>query len=69
MYRFLPRGTQRYALGDVVGGVIEEFRRWLPAEMPGLYREIGISIAAYLNRAEQQQMAFDLLDSLPMRSQ
>ena len=67
IYRFLPRGTQRYALGDVVGEMIDEFRRWLPAEMPGLYRELGISIAGYLNRAEQQQMAFDLLDSLPMQ--
>jgi tetratricopeptide (TPR) repeat protein len=66
MYRFLPDGTQRYALGDVVGKAIDEFRRWLPSEMPGLYREIGISIAAYLNWAEQQQMAFTLLNNLPM---
>ena len=66
MYRFLPGGIQRYALGDVVGKAIEEFRRWLPSEMPGLYREIGISIAAYLNWAEQQQMAFELLNNLPM---
>ena len=66
MYRFLPGGTQRYALGDVVGKAIEEFRQWLPSEMPGLYREIGISIAAYLNWAEQQQMAFALLNNLPM---
>jgi hypothetical protein len=66
MYRFLPRGTQRYALGDVVGQMIDKFRRWLPSEMPSLYRDIGISIAAYLNWAEQQEMAFDLLNSLPM---
>jgi hypothetical protein len=66
MYRFLPRGTQRYALGDVVGEVIAEFRKWLPAQRPDLFRELGISIAEYLNRAEQQQMAFNLLVSLPM---
>ena len=66
MYRFLPGGIQRYALGDVVGKAIEEFRRWLPSEMPGLYREIGISIAAYLSWAEQQQMALELLNNLPM---
>jgi tetratricopeptide (TPR) repeat protein len=66
MYRFLPSGTQRYALGDVVGEMIGEFRRWLPSKRPGLYRDIGISIAAYLNLAEQQQMAFDLLNNLPM---
>jgi hypothetical protein len=66
MYRFLPGGTQRYALGDVVGEMIGEFRDWLPEEEPELYRDIGISIAAYLNWAEQQQMAFDLLSALPM---
>jgi hypothetical protein len=66
MYRFLPGGIQRYALGDVVGGMMAEFRRWLPAQMPGLYRDIGISIAAYLNWAEQQEMAFGLLGELPM---
>ena len=66
MYRFLPSGTQRYALGDVVGEMIGEFRRWLPSKKPGLYRDIGISIAAYLNLAEQQQMAFELLNNLPM---
>jgi len=66
MYRFLPGGTQRYALGDVVGEMIDEFRLWLPSQRPVLYREIGISIAEYLNWAEQQQMAFELLSDLPM---
>jgi hypothetical protein len=66
MYRFLPGGMQRYALGDVVGGVIDEFRRWLPAERPGLYRDIGITMAAYLIKDEQPEMAFALLHNLPM---
>lgn len=67
MHRFLPGGVQRYALGDVVSEVIEEFRRWLPSERPELYRQIGLIMADYLVLVEQPQTALDLLDSLPMR--
>jgi hypothetical protein len=67
MHRFLPGGVQRYALGDVVSAVIEEFSRWLPSEKPELYRQIGLIMADYLVLVEQPQMALDLLDSLPMR--
>jgi tetratricopeptide (TPR) repeat protein len=66
MYRCLPSGIHSYALGDVVGSVIEEFRRWLPSAAPQLYREIGISMAAYLIRNESPEDAFKLLDELPM---
>jgi tetratricopeptide (TPR) repeat protein len=66
MARFLPGGVQRYTLGDVVGRAIEEFRTWLPSQQPGLYRDIGITMAAYLIRDEQPEMAIELLDTLPM---
>ena len=65
MHRFLPGGTQRYALGDVVGSMIDEFREWLPSARPDLYREIGIRMAAYLIKGEQAETAFELLRDLP----
>jgi len=67
MHRFLPGGVQRYTLGDVVGRAIAEFRVWLPSQRPGLYRDIGVIMAAYLILVEQPEIAIELLDDLPMR--
>jgi tetratricopeptide (TPR) repeat protein len=66
MHRFLPGGVQRYTLGDVVGRAIAEFREWLPSRRPGLYRDIGIIMSAYLILDEQPEIAIELLDALPM---
>jgi tetratricopeptide (TPR) repeat protein len=66
MHRFLPGGVQRYTLGDVVGRAIAEFREWLPSQQPGLYRDIGTTMAAYLILDEQPEIAIELLDALPM---
>ncbi len=65
MQRFLPDGVQTYAFGDVVRDVIEDFRAWLRAR-PGLYREIGLSMADYLINNEQSPAAKDLLEQLPL---
>ncbi len=66
MHRFLPGGVQRYTLGDVVGRAIAEFREWLPSQRPDLYRDVGVTMAAYLILVEQPEIAIELLDALPM---
>ena len=66
MQRFLPGGVQRYTLGDVVGRAVEEFREWLPSQRPGLYRDVGMIMVAYLILDEQPEIAIELLDALPM---
>jgi tetratricopeptide (TPR) repeat protein len=64
--RFLPRGAQAYALSDAVGEVIEDFRAWLTSsEGRGLHLEIGLSLADYLTKSDQQEAAFALLAELP----
>jgi tetratricopeptide (TPR) repeat protein len=67
IHRFLPSGFQRYALGDVVSQVIQEFSQWLPSERPELYRQIGLIMAEYLILVERPQAALDLLGDLPVR--
>jgi tetratricopeptide (TPR) repeat protein len=67
MQRFLPSGVHRYAFGDVIGEVIDEFRVWLlSSEGRELYLEVGLSMANYLIRDEQPETAIDLLGKLPM---
>lgn len=61
MQRFLPGGPHRYAFGDVIGDVIDDFRRWLSVS-PELYLEIGLSMADYLIRNEQPEAAIEVLD-------
>ena len=67
MYRFLPGAVRRYALDDVVGQAIKQFRQWLPRARSDLHREIGLTVVAYLIRHEQPIQAFELLDGLPMQ--
>jgi hypothetical protein len=62
--RFLPGGAYTYALGDVVGEVIEDFHEWLSGDGRELYLDIGLSLADYLIRNEQPGAALTLLDGL-----
>jgi tetratricopeptide (TPR) repeat protein len=66
MQRFLPGGVHRYAFGDVIGQVINEFRRWLKAAGPEPYLEIGMTLADHLVKTQQPQTALELLDTLPL---
>jgi tetratricopeptide (TPR) repeat protein len=65
MQRFLPGGVHRYAFGDVIGGVINDFRSWLTTENPDLYLAIGLSMADYLVKDEQPRQALEMLHALP----
>jgi tetratricopeptide (TPR) repeat protein len=65
MERFLPGGTS-YAVDDVIGEVISEYRSWLESRGRELYLEIGLSIADCLIRSEKPLAAIDLLARLPM---
>jgi tetratricopeptide (TPR) repeat protein len=65
MQRFLPDGAYPHAFGDVIGGMLEEFRLWLASEPHGYYAAIGIRLADYLVENERPQDAIDLLDRLP----
>lgn len=66
MRRFLPGSAAPDASDDVVSDVIGDFRRWLAAEAPGPYREIGIVLANYLIISEQTKAAAELLKNLPL---
>ncbi len=65
MQRFLPGGVHRYAFGDVIGGVINDFRSWLTTENPDLYLAIGLTMADYLVKDEQPRQALEMLHALP----
>src|SRR5450755_1921303 len=65
MQRFLPDGAYRHAFGDVIGGMIGEFRRWLESEALESYLAIGMRLADYLIENEQPKYAIELLDKLP----
>jgi hypothetical protein len=64
--RFLPREGHDWAPGDAVGEIIEEFRSWLDSPDGREIRlEVGLSLADYLIRAEQPQLALDFMADLP----
>lgn len=65
MQRFLPGGAYPHAFGDVIGGMLDEFRRWLQSEAPGCYLTIGMRLADYLIENERPRDAIQLLDRLP----
>jgi tetratricopeptide (TPR) repeat protein len=65
MQLFLPDRPPREMFGEVIGGAIEEFHRWLSTENPMTYLEVGLSMADYLIRNEQPQAAMRLLSKLP----
>ncbi len=63
--RFLPGGVLSYALDDVIGEAVREFREWLTSGGGELYLEIGLSMADYLIRNDQPSTAIELLNELP----
>jgi tetratricopeptide (TPR) repeat protein len=63
--RFLPGAVHAYAFGDVIGKVIDDFRRWLAGDGSELYLDVGLSMADYLIRIEQPETAMGLLARLP----
>jgi tetratricopeptide (TPR) repeat protein len=67
MQRFLPGTGGGYALGDVVGGAIDEFRSWLSAAGTGPRRhlQVGLDLADHLVAGDRAQEALDVLDALP----
>src|SRR4051812_15995589 len=44
---------------------MRDFRRWLAAEAPDLFVEVGLSLAEYLIAREQPEAAVELLARLP----
>jgi tetratricopeptide (TPR) repeat protein len=66
MQRFLPAGVHSYTFGDVVGKVINEFRRWIVTEGREYYLEIGLRVAGYLVESEQTRTIVGMLDRLPI---
>ena len=66
--RFLPIGSHPYALNDVVGEVVAEFRTWLLMEAPETYLVIGLGLGAYLIENEEPAAALELLDGLPLET-
>ena len=65
MQGFLPGGVYPYALGDVIGNVVDQFRGWLSSTNPKLYLQIGLSIAGYFIDNERPEIAIELLNMLP----
>jgi tetratricopeptide (TPR) repeat protein len=63
--RFLPGGAYSYALGDAVGEVIGDFHRWLAGDGKELHLDIGLSLADYLIKNEQPNVALTFLADLP----
>jgi tetratricopeptide (TPR) repeat protein len=63
--RFLPGGVPSYAFGDVIGEVIERFRRWIANDGREYYLEIGLRFASYLIENEQTKTVVEMLDRLP----
>jgi len=64
MERFLPGGAYPHAFGDVIGGMLEEFRHWLTHVDPRSYLAIGLRLAEYYNENERQESTIKLLDRL-----
>jgi hypothetical protein len=64
MERFLPGGIRPHALGDVIGGMLREFRDWLSRRSPQSYLALGIRLAEYYNENERQDGTLRLLDRL-----
>jgi tetratricopeptide (TPR) repeat protein len=64
MERFLPGGAYPHAFGDVIGGMLTEFRRWLTDEAPRSYLALGLRLAEYYNENERQESTINLLDRL-----
>src|SRR6185437_15166611 len=64
MERFLP-GRASYAIDDVIGEVIAEFREWLKSEGTNEFFQIGLSMVDYLIKTEQPRAAIELVDRLP----
>ncbi len=65
MERFMPGGSDPHAFGDVISGMIDEFRRWLSVENQPYYLAIGLTLADYLIENERAAAALELLDRLP----
>ena len=65
MQRFLPGGAYPHAFGDVIGGMLGEFRQWLQNDTPETYLAIGMRLADYLIKNERPKAAIELLDGLP----
>jgi tetratricopeptide (TPR) repeat protein len=66
MQRFLPNGVHRQAFGEVIGGAVDDFQRWLSSEGLKSYLEIGLAMADYLiYNSEQPSTAMELLQKLP----
>jgi tetratricopeptide (TPR) repeat protein len=63
--RFLPDSIDTRVFDDLVSEAIEDFRTWLETEQPGLYLEIGMSLAEYMITTEQPDRAVRLLERLP----
>jgi tetratricopeptide (TPR) repeat protein len=64
MERFLPGGIRPHALGDVIGGMLREFRDWLTSRSPRSYLALGVRLAEYYNENERQDGTIRLLDRL-----
>jgi tetratricopeptide (TPR) repeat protein len=64
MERFLPGGIRPHALGDVIGGMLREFRVWLTTRSPQSYLALGLRLAEYYNDNERQDGTLKLLDRL-----
>lgn len=64
MERFLPGGAYPHAFGDVIGGMLAEFRRWLTDESPESYLALGLRLAEYYNENARQDSTIRLLDRL-----
>lgn len=68
MQRFWPSSVHPYALEDVVGQVVNAFRRWLTTEGRDYYEQIAVRLAQYQNDAEQPQAANEILADLPEKT-
>ncbi|HUA27271.1 MAG TPA: TIR domain-containing protein [Streptosporangiaceae bacterium] len=63
--RFLPGGDLPGAVGEVIGGAVDEFRIWLTTEGVGFHLDIALCMADYLMANEQPATVAKLLDGLP----
>lgn len=62
---FLPSEFRQYALDDIAGQAIADFRTWLTGAGRDYYYQIAMAVAGYLIQHEQPQAARELLDELP----
>ncbi len=65
MQRFLPGGAHPHAFDDVIGEMLDEFRRWLLRQGPDYYLAIGLRLANYLIENERPKDAIELLGQAP----